>query len=200
MYAYRPAIGVAVCKRVEQWLLVEVYHQESELELISEKSSLLFAERLGLINMPKVFGDFNQMKAFLTDEYLAAAKASKGEAPLEQVETSVQELLDFMDQSTILKMIHELKGERGGENNPRKAIELLEAIEAHPKYMADIVILAELNPLKQYFKGILGRNSMEVRPTLGDMLAVENCYNELNGSSFETLNKLKQSFQNLAAA
>lgn len=177
LYAYRPSIGVAVCKRGPQWLLVEACHQEGEAELISENTSFQLAEQLGLINLPKAFSNFSQLKSFLVHEY-AAATASQGNAPEE--DDSLEGLLDFMDQAAVLRLIDDLHM-RQATGNPRKGIELLEAIEAHPKYMGDTTVLARLNPLKQALKRHLGRDHLAARQKLQPLLDAEMRYNALNG-------------------
>lgn len=194
MYAYRPTIGVAVCKRGDQWLLVEYFQGESDAELISESESIRLANRLGLIDYPQKFNDFGQLKTFLSREY-AAAHSSRQSALAH--EDSAEELLEFMDQATVLELIDELRM-LDPQEDPRHAIALLEAIEGHSKFQEDTVVLSKLNPLKQAFKRMLGKDNAVPRKTQGSLVQIDAKFGTLNGTSRKLQRELVN-FRNLVA-
>jgi hypothetical protein len=180
LYAYRPQIGVAVCKHGNHWLLVEWDEEEGASEIISEDESMRLANRLNLLDFQRTFPNFGQLKRFLADEYLALQPLAP---PAIDPDQEVAELLEFLDQQSVLQLIDRVALEAEAERNVQNGINLLEAIEAHPKHEGDIVLLARLNPLKQKLKRLLGKDNLVPRQTVGQSRDFNEKYASLAGRS-----------------
>jgi hypothetical protein len=95
----------------------------------------------------------------------------------------LRDLLDFMDQATVLELIQDVEKENLMNENPLKALQMLEAIEGHQKFMSDPLVLSTLNPIKQRCKNGLGRDILANRKRLGEVLETEVCEIKLRAYS-----------------
>jgi hypothetical protein len=199
MYAYRPAIGVAVCKKGDQWLLVDLEDSQGDSKLISEKDSQDLAKHLSLINFPKVFPTFDRLMDFLREEYRSVLQRRQ---PL-KLENAIEDDLEFLDREFILAWLHELEACLESNNfdrvDPRTVKENLEILARHPKFEADLEILRVLNPLRNAWERKFSI-PIELRnnPTEREALDRVEMFPQLNGRSFAIKQGIPQHNFNLA--
>lgn len=201
MYAYRPSIGVAVCKNDKQWLLVDLEDERGESKVISEQDSLDLAKHLSLLHYYKVFHSFGQLHEFLLNEYRTALEATQN---LEGI-SSIEDDLEFLDKEFVLGWLTELQTYLKQDNfekvDPKTVKENLAILARHPKFEADLDILVSLNPLRNAWERKFAIPSEILNnPTEREANDAMERFPQLNGRALVFKNGIRSQSNNLQVA